>query len=73
MPPYGKPPINPGHPAPSMTTSYTHSEQMSAANKKHYEPLAWDLFFDELSYLDNVKFNLSTREHLLSEQVIKEH
>lgn len=27
---------------------------MSEANKKHYEPLAWDSFFDELSYADDV-------------------
>ncbi len=26
--------------------SQTHSEQMSAANKKHYEPMAWDSFYD---------------------------
>lgn len=27
---------------------------MSAANKKHYEPLTWDGFFDELTYADDV-------------------
>lgn len=27
---------------------------MSAANKKHYEALTWDGFFDELSYADDV-------------------
>lgn len=44
MPPFGsKPPLNPGNPSHSTSTySSTHSEQMSAANKKHYEPLSWD-------------------------------
>lgn len=27
---------------------------MSAANLKHYSPLSWDNFFDEISYLDDV-------------------
>lgn len=42
-----KPPINNKSPS-------THAEQMTAANKKHYEPLAWDGFFDQLSYADDV-------------------
>ena len=33
---------------------HKNAQQMSAANKKHYEPLTWDNFFDELSYLDDV-------------------
>ena len=44
MPPHKVPPI-----------PKTHAEQMQAANKKHYEPLTWDSFYDELSYLDDVK------------------
>lgn len=34
-----KPPVHNKSPS-------THAEQMTAANKKHYEPLAWDGFFD---------------------------
>ena len=49
MPPHQNPPAYPK----------THAEQMSAANKKHYEPLSWDNYFDELSYLDNVLYLLS--------------
>lgn len=37
----------------------SHAEQMSAANKKHYEPLAWDGFFDELTYTDDVHYILN--------------
>lgn len=33
----------------------THAQHMSEANKKHYEPLHWDGFFDELCYLDDVQ------------------
>ena len=44
MPPHQNPPANPK----------SHSQQMSAANKKNYEPLVWDQYFDELSFLDDV-------------------
>ena len=44
MPPHQNPPAYPK----------SHSEQMSAANKKNYEPFTWDQYFDELSFLDDV-------------------
>lgn len=44
---------------------------MTAANKKHYEPLSWDGFFDEISYLDDVILK-KFREHLHIGQAIKE-
>ena len=53
----------PTHPKPptqnSNTHTQTHAEQMSAANKKHYEPLSWDGFFDELTYTDDVIFKFN--------------
>lgn len=63
MPPLMKPhqagmPHSNHHPHfPPHQNHSSHSEQMTAANKKHYEPLHWDVFFDELSYLDDVKLN----------------
>ncbi|HRI35482.1 MAG TPA: hypothetical protein PLD02_17155 [Saprospiraceae bacterium] len=40
-------PTNPKPPTQNSNThTPTHAEQMSAANKKHYEPLQWDGFFD---------------------------
>lgn len=49
-PAHGKP--------PTQSKNSSHSEQMSAANNKHYEPLPWDDFFDELTYTDDVPNNL---------------
>lgn len=59
-------PTHPKPPSQNKNTTPSHSEQMSAANKKHYEPLAWDGFFDELSYADDVNI-FSSRALLCSE------
>ena len=52
MPPHHNPPAYPK----------SHAEQMSAANKKHYEPITWDNYFDELSFLDDVQTYNTGRE-----------
>lgn len=46
-PPYGKPPKS------------LNSLGNQQTPKKNYEPMNWDLFFDDLSYLDDVRLNVN--------------
>lgn len=43
-----KPPVPPNH-----------AGALTEVNKKHYEPVSWDKYFDELTYTDNVHLFLS--------------
>jgi hypothetical protein len=36
----------------------THSEALTEAAKKHYEPLQWNSFFDELTFTSDVILQL---------------
>lgn len=57
---------------PPLNKPSSHFGETHNTNKKSYEPVNWDLFFDELTYLDDVLF-YSFRELPFSEQEVKAH